>query len=124
MKKKTKTELVIKLNFKGPVFTSLFFIQKQSRLISYPRALQINQTMTFGRLFATSHSLLAFGKGGGAGQRCGRGGGHVRVLSQRVQRSLLQLEKFGEQLRSEDSSGEDDKHEQQQEATAERQPPH
>lgn len=73
--------MVIKLNFKGPVFTSLFFIQKQSRLISYPRALQINQTMTFGRLFATSHSLLAFGKGGGAGEGCGRGEGGTSVSS-------------------------------------------
>lgn len=81
--------------------------------------------MNFCRLFATSHSLLALGKGGGAGEECGVGGwGHVRVLSQRVQRSLIQLVKFGEQLRSEDSSGEDDKHEQQQEATAEHQPPH
>lgn len=65
--------MVIKLNFKGPIFTSLFFIQKQSRLISYPKALQINQTMTFSRLFATSHSLLAFGKGGEAGRVGGRG---------------------------------------------------
>lgn len=78
--------------------------------------------MNFCRLFATSHSLLAFGKEEGGGG--GRGGGHVRVLSHRVQRSLIQLEKFGEQLRSEDSSSEDDKHEQQQEATAEHQPPH
>lgn len=50
------------MNFKGPIFTSLFFIQKQSCLISCPKALQIYQTMMFCHLFPTSHSLLAFGQ--------------------------------------------------------------
>lgn len=68
----------------------------------------------FCRLFAASNSLSAPGKDGGDG--C--------VLSRQVQQSLIRLEKFGEQLLSDNSNGEDGKHKQQQEATAEHKLPH